>query len=132
MSVRDGVQIKATLVSRSGPAWEQQLLSQHKQRVLVSVQKNAPISVLKDKLTEKFTSSNIAKLNADESMLRSLGIERITGAKITALHTADGYDIDEDTSLDELFGSYADVVLEVQAEVDLLAIQVQPMCCGLM
>ena len=129
--MRDGVQIKATLMSKHGPDWEQQLLAQHKQRVLVSVPKGAPISLLKEKLIDKFTSTNLVSLNADTKLLEQIGVQRITGATISSLATVDGFDIDEDSSLDELFGSYADVVMEVKAEIDLQATLVEPMCCGI-
>ena len=129
--MRDGVQIKATLVSKQGPDWEQQLLARHKQRVLVSVPKGAPISVLKEKLVDKFTSTNLVKLNGDSELLEQLGVERITGATISSIATADGFDIDEDDSLEELFGSNTNVVMEVQAEIDLEAILVEPSCCGI-
>ena len=129
--MKDGVQIKATIVSQSGPPWEQQLLAQHKQKILVSVPKGAPISTLKEKLLDKFNSTNLAKLNSQADLLASLGVERITGAVITTLHTVDGYDIDDESSLDDLFGSYTDVMLEVKAEVDLHAQLVQSdECCG--
>ena len=132
VSMKDGVQIKATIISKSGPPWEQQLLAEHKQKLLVSVPKGAPISTLKEKLEDKFTSSKLAELNRHADFLRSNGVSVITGAKITTLHTRDGYDIDEDSSLDELFGSCNDVVLEVQAEVDLIFTQAESEldCCG--
>ena len=63
VSMKDGVQIKATIISKSGPPWEQQLLAEHKQKLLVSVPKGAPISTLKEKLEDKFTSSKLAELN---------------------------------------------------------------------
>merc|ERR1712159_141206 len=124
-SMKDGVQIKATIVSQSGPAWEQQLLAQHRQKILVSVPKGSPISMLKEKLRDKFISTNLAKL---DSIVKSEAfqdannkIEGITGADIKSLHTIDGYDIDDESSLDDLFGSYTTVVMEVKAEVDLQA-----------
>ena len=130
--MKDGVQIKATIMSQSGEPWEQQLLAQYKQKILVSVPKGVPISVLKEKLQDKFISSNLAKLNSQTDVLESLGVVRITGAVITTLHTIDGYDIDDESSLDDLFGSYNDVVLEVKAEVDLHAQlkQAEDFCCG--
>lgn len=129
-----GVRIKATITSKTGPDWEQELLKSHKQKILVSIPREANIEALSEKLEEKFLNANLADLNADTEYLLSLGIERITGAKIKALGTKDGYDIDQDSSLEDLFGEFQGIEMEVQAEVD-LACKVyeppaeHPACC---
>lgn len=122
-----GVQIKVKIVSKSGPEWEQRLLSEHQQKVLVTMDKSSAITSLKEKLQEKFESTNLPKLNADSEYLSSLGIQRITGARIGTLCTPDGYDVDEDGTLNQFFGSGA-VEMSLVAEVDLLAIQAEADC----
>jgi len=126
------VNVKATIVSKSGPQWEQELLSQYKQKVLVAVPQHAPVSTLKEKLLDKFLSANLADLNNNKELLKKNGIARITGAKITALHTKEGFDVDEDSILDDLYLLYKTKELEFQAEVDLISVRAEPkFCCGL-
>ena len=86
----------------------------------MTIDKSAAITTLKEKLQEKFESSNLPKLNADTEYLNSLGIQRITGARIGALCTPDGYDVDEDGTLAQFFGTGA-VEMNLVAEVDLIA-----------
>ena len=126
-----GIKIKVTIVSKSGPPWEQELLSQHKQKIMLSMPREATLDALKDKICDKFIASNLAELNGYTGFLQSCGIERISTARISNLFTRDGYDIDEDSSLADLFGSYGGIELEVQAEVDLVAVPLAPApeCC---
>ena len=129
----DQISIKGIIVSKSGPQWEQQLLSSHKQQVLVSVNGSTQISSLKEKLLEKFLSANLSTLNGDSQYLKSIGVERITGAKITTLLTKDGYDVDEDSTVRDIYRATPGSIMELQAEVDLIATMTQPACqiCGI-
>ena len=129
----DPISVKGIIVSKSGPQWEQQLLSSHKQQVLVSIDGSAQVSSLKDKLLDKFLSANLSTLNGDPAYLKSIGVERITGAKITTLLTKDGYDVDEDSTVRHIFRSVPGSIMELQAEIDLIATMTKPACevCGI-
>ena len=71
-------------------------------------------------------------LQRQQEQKRALARSPLSSMMITTLHTVDGYDIDDESSLDDLFGSYSDVLMEVKAEVDLQAqlVEAEEFCCG--
>lgn len=120
-----GVKIRATLVSKHGPPWEQALLAGTNHKVLVSCDRDAPIKELKQKLAEKFMAKDGAALNKDKTRLQKAGVLNIKGAVIESLCDDQGYDIDEDSTIGGLHGADGVEIL-VTAEIDLDADLVIP------
>jgi hypothetical protein len=138
-TLMSGIQIKVTV---KGAAYLFDLvLGPPRIKLLLSVPKGASLDVLKEKITEKL-DSKVDELNSTRSHLvrQAWGGNPQFGDKIThfnghsiKLQTPDGYDIDEDSSLADFFGTQEGISFEVVALVNfnitLADPKPEPKCC---